>query len=398
MVPEGWKPTQLGDLGKFSSGGTPSKQRPEYWGGNFPWISGKDLKSHYLLDSILKLSKAGFENAKIAPKGASLVLVRGMTLLKDFPVGYATREMAFNQDLKAIIPAKDVDSLYLSYLLSGNKEYIKQLVSTAGHGTGRLDTESLKAFPVNKPPLQEQVKIAQILFVWDKAITTTEHLLSNSQKQKKALMQQLLTGKKRFPGFVGEWVEVSIKDIGKIVSGGTPDTKSNNYWGGNVLWMTPTDVTALKTRFIIDTKRKITKEGIQNSSASIVPPGSLLVCTRATVGEMSISTTDITTNQGFKTLIPNGKFDVNYLYYLFVFHKTKFIKYACGSTFLELSKKDFEKLSFKCPELKEQQGIASILSAADSEIEVLQQDLNNLKQEKKALMQQLLTGKRRVSI
>ena len=157
MVPNGWTPSQVGDIAKFSSGGTPSKQQPEYWGGTEPWISGKDLKTHYLETSIDTLTEAGFQAAKKAPKGASLILVRGMTLLKDFPVGYATREVAFNQDLKALVPAKNVDGLFLSFLLVAEKHKILQLVSTAGHGTGRLDTDSIQNHPVNLPPVSAQM-------------------------------------------------------------------------------------------------------------------------------------------------------------------------------------------------------------------------------------------------
>ncbi len=173
MVPKGWIASQIGGIAKFSSGGTPSKQRAHFWGGTEPWISGKDLKTHYLVTSIDTLTEDGFKVAKKAPKGSSLILVRGMTLLKDFPVGYATREVAFNQDLKALIPNKDIDGLFLSFMLAAEKNKILQLVSTAGHGTGRLDTESIKAYPVNIPPLSEQNKIAEILSTWDKAITTT---------------------------------------------------------------------------------------------------------------------------------------------------------------------------------------------------------------------------------
>ena len=109
MVPKGWVTTPIGDIVKFSSGGTPSKQNALYWGGDLPWISGKDLKSHYLETSIDTLTEIGFKEAKKAPAGASLILVRGMTLLKDFPVGYATREVAFNQDLKALVPKSNID-------------------------------------------------------------------------------------------------------------------------------------------------------------------------------------------------------------------------------------------------------------------------------------------------
>ncbi|WP_046484792.1 restriction endonuclease subunit S [Pseudomonas veronii] len=117
MVPEGWKILELGELAKFTSGGTPSKSNDSYWGGSHPWISGKDLKQHYLSTSIDMLTDEGFGSTNKAPAGSTLVLVRGMTLLKDFPVGFATRPLAFNQDLKALIPEKNIDGLFLSFLL-----------------------------------------------------------------------------------------------------------------------------------------------------------------------------------------------------------------------------------------------------------------------------------------
>ncbi|VAW84686.1 Type I restriction-modification system, specificity subunit S, partial [hydrothermal vent metagenome] len=227
MIPEGWSATELGKLAHFSSGGTPSKQRPEFWGGDYPWISGKDLKTHYLKNSIDKLSSSGFFVAKKAPKGATLILVRGMTLLKDFPVGYATKEMAYNQDVKALLPANKVNPLFLSYLLLANKNKIRQLVSIAGHGTGRIDTNTLKEFPVNLPPTTEQTKIATILFTYDKAIETVEKLINNSRTQKKSLMQQLLTGKKRLPGFSRKWNEHILGDLGKTYNGLTGKTKDD---------------------------------------------------------------------------------------------------------------------------------------------------------------------------
>lgn len=276
----------------------------------------------------------------------------------------------------------------------------QNFMNNAGNGSVRVRIyiKDLAPLKLPLPPLPEQQKIAQILSTWDKAIEKLEALIAAKQKRKKALMQLLLTGKKRFAGFEGEWKEIAIRQMGKIVSGGTPDTNIKEYWDGDILWMTPTDVTALKSRFISDTARKITKKGQKDSSATIIPAGSLLVCTRATIGIMSISTTDITTNQGFKNLVPNKSFDVEFLYYLFSHSKDKFIRYACGSTFFELSKKDFEKLTFECPGLQEQQKIASVLSAADTEIQAHQKQLSALKEQKKGLMQQLLIGKKRVKV
>lgn len=246
------------------------------------------------------------------------------------------------------------------------------------------------------PPLPEQRKIAEILSTWDRAIEVTQMLIANARAQKKALMQHLLTGKKRLPGFGGEWEVVEIKKMGQTSSGGTPDSDNPSYWDGDVLWTTPTDITALDSVYIYQTKRRITHKGLKASSAKLLPINSILVCSRATVGSMAIAGNPIATNQGFKNLIPNGSYDSRFLYFLFSQNKKLFIRYSCGSTFLELSKTDFDKLKFAVPEFSEQKAIADVLVGSASKLEVLQNQLSGLKTEKSALMQQLLTGKHRV--
>ena len=302
-------------------------------------------------------------------------------------------------------PTKNADSLYAEYLFKTPR--IIYLFWAYSYGLTkdrlRLYYNDFSRISVKFPPLPEQKKIAQILSTWDKAITTTEQLLANSQQQKKALMQQLVTGKKRLLDengvrFSGEWKITKLIQMGKVVSGGTPDTNMAMYWEGDILWLTPTDVTALTGRFVSNTSRKITPAGLLNSSAVLLPKGSLMVCTRATIGALAISTSEICTNQGFKNIIPNEGFNIEFIYYLLQMNTNEMIKKSSGSTFLELSKKDFETLSFSCPFIKEQQKIAAVLSAADTEISTLEKKLACLKDEKKALMQQLLTGKRRVKV
>ncbi|PYD61364.1 restriction endonuclease subunit S [Gluconacetobacter entanii] len=211
-------------------------------------------------------------------------------------------------------------------------------------------------------------------------------------------MQQLLTGKKRLPGFTGEWKKVSLEKTGKIVSGGTPDTTVPAYWDGDVLWLTPTDVTSLREKYVDDTKRKITQAGIKDSATTLLPAGSLLVCTRATIGYMAIAKKPITTNQGFKNIVFNKLFLPEFVYYFLCTQKHEMQRLASGSTFAEISKKDFCKIHISAPPLPEQKAIAAVLTTADEEIASLESDLSRLRQEKKALMQQLLTGKRRVKV
>lgn len=166
------------------------------------------------------------------------------------------------------------------------------------------------------------------------------------------------------------WSIKKLGEMGKFVSGGTPDTEKPEYWNGDIIWLTPSEITKLPTRFVSDSERKITRAGLKNSSAVLLPVGSLIICTRATVGDCCINIKEVSTNQGFKNLIPENS-NIDFLYYLISSHKTDLIRKACGSTFLEISKHDIEKLKYSVPSLSEQEKIAEILGAWDSAIEKL---------------------------
>ncbi len=396
MVPEGWIPSQIGDIAKFSSGGTPSKQKVEYWGGSEPWISGKDLKTHYLTKSIDTLTEEGFKSAKKAPKGASLILVRGMTLLKDFPVGYATRDVAFNQDLKALVPTSKVDGLFLSFLLVAEKHKIRQLVSNAGHGTGRLDTQSIQEYPVNLPPLPEQKKIAQVLSTWDAAITTTEQLLANSQQQKKALMQQLLTGKNRLLDkngvkFSGEWAWLKASDVFKTVS------KKNNSDKEELLAVTQDQ--GVLPRSLLE-RRVVMPDG-STRGYKLVVPGNFIISLRSFQGGLEYSNYRGLVSPAYTVLeaiieIDDEFYKQYYKSYDFIGHlAVAVIGIRDGK---QISYSDFSFLKLPHPNLEEQKKIAAVLSKSDREIDTLRERLEVLKREKSALMQQLLTGKRRTIV
>ena len=194
-----------------------------------------------------------------------------------------------------------------------------------------------------------------------------------------------------------EWEVKTISEIGKVLSGGTPDTTIEKYWNGKINWCTPTDITALNnTKYIQETKTKITEEGLKNSSANILPINSIIVCTRATIGDAVINRSPIATNQGFKNIIPNN-IDTEFLFYTIIFSKHSLLRIANGSTFLEVSKADFETLKISVPTSRnEQKKIASILNQHDSAIQKTQQLITQLQNRNKALMQQLLTGKKRL--
>ncbi len=195
-----------------------------------------------------------------------------------------------------------------------------------------------------------------------------------------------------------DWQQIKLGGICDIFSGGTPDTTNPDFWGGEINWITPTEITRTGKYINLKTEKKITELGLKNSSARLLPKGSLIICTRATVGECSISTYPISTNQGFKNLIPKKDTTVDYLYYFVKSIKPKLVKLGSGSTFLEVSKGDIEKLKINLPPLLEQTRIVSVLETWDKVIENLNKKIEIKKQIKKGLMQDLLTGKKRLSV
>lgn len=244
------------------------------------------------------------------------------------------------------------------------------------------------------PPLNEQKRIAEILGTWDSAAQKITSLISNADAQMSALMKLLLTGQKRLPNFSDPWTDVAIAQMGSVVAGGTPDSSDPQLWGGGIAWATPTDITKLRSRYIATTERTLTSLGVASSSARLLPKGSVIVCTRASVGEVAIAAAPLATNQGFKSIVPNERYDSEFLYYLIRHGRPSLMRAAAGSTFAEVSKADFERLSFQMPPLAEQQSIAGALSTADDITTDLKSRLRAVRTEKSALMQRVLGGQR----
>lgn len=178
MPEEGWSERSLGEIVDMFSGGTPSKSRPEYWDGEIPWISGASLHVERLYDSDRRVTESAIGNGtRLAPKDATLVLVRGMSLLEEIRIGRATRSVAFNQDVKALVAKADVvDQGFLTYALLALRPVLLGMVHLAGHGTGVLATDRLAALTIPLPPQQEQQRIAGVLGSLDDLIEKNQRL------------------------------------------------------------------------------------------------------------------------------------------------------------------------------------------------------------------------------
>lgn len=187
-----WESTNLGRLADFQSGSTPSKANPDFWNGGIPWVSAKDMKMLLLDDTEDHISAAAVESgAKLVPAHTLLMLTRGMTLLKDVPICILRRDMSFNQDVKALRSKGGAKGQFLAFLLLASKPRLLAMVDIAGHGTGKLDTDELKALELTLPRADEQQRIADCLSSLDTQVTAESNQLAALKIHKQGLMQQL---------------------------------------------------------------------------------------------------------------------------------------------------------------------------------------------------------------
>ena len=183
---------------------------------------------------------------------------------------------------------------------------------------------------------------------------------------------------------MSEWKELKIEDFCEVIGGGTPSTNEDSYYGGEISWITPRDLTNYKKRFISRGERNITELGLKNSSARILPKNSILLTSRAPIGYLAIAEKEVCTNQGFKSLIINPeKADYNFVYYLIKSNVERIKGLGTGTTFAEISGSVVKNLKFLLPDLPTQTAIAEILSSLDDKIELnnkINQELENLAQ------------------
>lgn len=221
------KRVTLGDIVSTFAGKTPSRRDPSYWNGDCPWVTAKDLKRFRLTTSIDQITQAAVQQgAPIAHAGDILVLVRGMTLLKDVPVGLACAPMSFNQDIRCLRSSDGIDSGYLARFLVGAKAQLLARVSQAGHGTGRIPTDELLGTSVLVPPLAVQQRVKELLEAVENAIEAASTLLTAKQDFAQALATDFLSGRRRSPQFGAPssrrdcpppgWREYTLGDVAQV--------------------------------------------------------------------------------------------------------------------------------------------------------------------------------------
>ena len=231
--------------------------------------------------------------------------------------------------------------------------------------------------PNNK---KEQKKIATFLNLIDERISTQIRIIEELKLFRDTLMFKLLSPRKN-------WEHVCIHDIAMVVGGGTPDTNVKEYWDGNIQWFTPSEIG--KEKYAIVSERTISQAGLDNSSAKLLPANTILLSTRATIGECSIAKKECCTNQGFQSLIAT-KVTPEFLYYLIQTKKRDLLSKASGSTFSEISANEVRKIHICIPTTaKEQEALVQPLSAYDEKIETECKILYLYKLQKQFLLSKL---------
>jgi type I restriction enzyme S subunit len=386
-----WRTAPLGQLVRFASGGTPSREDPRFWNGDIPWLSAKDLKKFRLNDSIEKVTREGLNNGtRLIEAGSVLILVRGMTLLKDVPVGVTERAVAFNQDLKALIPNREVDGHYLGFYLAANKFRLLPLVDRASHGAGRLPSDLLQSFEIELPGIGEQRKIADILLTWDHAIERADLRVAAESRLMRGLLGRLLMGRKRLDEFrCQEWESVKLGDVifeSKLRSGSAPVEK-DLYIGAKADGIVPM---CKRIRGESAHACKVVRKGWFIYDPMRLGAGSIAKWNGA--GSALVSPDYIV----FRC--DEGRLDPEFLNHFRLSHQwTQFVGGAgSGSVRVRISFSNLAALKLALPPLEEQRRIAAILNACDRELDLLRRRLAALKRQKRGLMQKLLTGQIKV--
>ncbi|WP_210498182.1 restriction endonuclease subunit S [Vibrio crassostreae] len=414
MVPNGWKSTRLNKIAETVTSG--SRDWAQYYsesGSKFIRMTNLPRDGIYLkLDDLkyVNVHSNSSDGKRTSLKEGDLLISITAELGKIGWVPPALGEAYINQHTALVrIKKESAYSKYIAYLLSSHAMNHKiNRLNDSGAKAG-LNLPTIRSIPMVLPPLPEQRKIANILSTWDNAISTTERLIEASKQQKKALMQQLLTGKKRLvnpetsKAFEGEWEEVKLGDISTITR--LAGAEYSDIWetkeNGEIIALRGFNIG--QNKLILRNLERIDNQLSLKLSRSRLSKNDIVFPCVGSIGKACLITEDgkFHINQNIAKITPSQNVIPLFLTFCLLSKRSEaqILQYNTSSSQPNVLVGNLRKFKFNVPSTsKEQEKIATVLTAADKEIEALEAKLAHFKQEKKALMQQLLTGKRRVKV
>ena len=386
-IPGDWEVCKISDFGSVYTGNTPPTNEIENYGDEYLFVSPGDLgDGKYVLKTEKRLSKKGFDISRKFPKGTVLFTCIGSTIGKS---GIAIVNLTSNQQINAIVVNEKHDNEFLYYQLEKNAENIRLLAGEqAVPIINKSQFESVKLFSA---PLPEQKAIAQLLSTWDNAITKTQALIAQKEQYKKWLMQNLLTGKKRLKGFENtKWKKVGAGELFESIT-------KKGFEQEELL-------SATQDRGIIprnDLEGRVTMPQGTTAGYKLVEPGNFIISLRSFQGGLEYSYYRGIVSPAYIVLKPKEKIDDEF--YKQYYKSYEFIGRLATAVIgirdgKQISYDDFCIVKIPFPSIKEQAAITNVLQTADKEIQFLKKKMEKLKEQKKGLMQGLLTGKKRLEI
>ena len=383
VIPQQWGLPQIKDIASISSGSTPNRNNSEYWNGNIAWVTTGELSSGHVnhTSELITVKAVKETKMRIYPQGTLLMAMYGQGKTRG-TVAILEIDAAVNQACAAIT-VKDGKSKFLFYQLKNSYQDIRKLSNTGNQEN--LNADIIKTYQVPWAPDEEQERISTILTTQDKVIELKEKQLAEKQRQKKYLMQQLLTGKKRLPGFYRAWSFPKAKELFQSVS-----DKDHN---GDLAVLSSTQDRGIVPRDEVDIDIKYDACSLVNYKK--VSKGNFVISLRSFQGGIEYSTYTGLVSPVYTVL--SSRKEISDGYYKQFFKSTDYINRLNVAVYgirdgKQISYEDFGRLRIPYPPIKEQDAIAEVLSTADREVNLLRQDIEQEKQKKKALMQLLLTG------
>ena len=387
IAPKSWDKSRIDKICRLSSGSTPRRDAVENFAGDILWVTSGELKRRTIEDTQEKISETAVVNShlEIYDPGTVVIAIYGLEAAGiRGTVSIIGKQCTISQACMAFTEFKGIDNEFFYYWYLNNGQVIG-LRYAQGTKQQNLSTDIVGSFPICFPSQWEQQKIAAILTTQDRVIELKEKRLAEKQRQKKYLMQQLLTGKKRLPGFYGAWSFPKAKELFQSVS-----DKDHN---GDLAVLSSTQDRGIVPRDEVDIDIKYDACSLVNYKK--VSKGNFVISLRSFQGGIEYSTYTGLVSPAYTVL--SSRKEISDGYYKQFFKSTDYINRLNVAVYgirdgKQISYEDFGRLRIPYPPIKEQDAIAEVLSTADREIELLQQDIEQEKQKKKALMQLLLTG------
>lgn len=389
-----WKTCTIGDLGRVVGGATPSTKKAEnYDGGTIAWITPKDLagfSGRFISRGERNITEQGLKSCSTQLMPAHTVLFSSRA-----PIGYiaiAEQEVCTNQGFKSVVPDEKTDYMFLYYLLKYNKEKIENL----GSGTTfkEVPGSTMRGIEVRVPEtIEEQQRIASVLSALDDKIEKNTEVNENLEQQAQAYFQELF-----IDNADPAWTLGTVSDLGAVVGGSTPSkAKPEYYTEDGIAWITPKDLSINKAKFVSHGENDITKLGLKNSSASIMPEGTVLFSSRAPIGYIAIASGEVTTNQGFKSVVPKPEIGTAYVYY-FLKHNLPIIEgMASGSTFKEVSGSTMKNVPAVIPDTETLACFNGFCAPIFAQQRILEEQNQSLTALRDSLLPKLMSGEIDVS-